>query len=85
MGRFNVVALAAILTVAGCGTPDPGPVVVAPQPVQYTCEQSRQAAAEFDALPAHAMIRVYITDYGRLRRALRAALRQPDPPRCPPA
>lgn len=83
MARFKLVALAGLgLALTAC-EPKPGPVVVAPRPAEYTCQQSRQAADEFDALPAGSMLRVYVTDYGRLRRALRAVLGLPEPAKCP--
>lgn len=85
MARFSLLALAgAAVILAGC-EPKPGPVVVAPRPIDYTCEQSRQAGAEFDALPAGSVLRQYVTDYGRLRRALRAVLGLPEPAKCPAA
>jgi hypothetical protein len=56
---------------------------VAPRPAEYSCAQSKAAAAAFDALPAGSILRIYVGDYGQLRRALRAALGLPDPPKCP--
>jgi uncharacterized lipoprotein YbaY len=65
--------------------PAPAAVVVAPTPQAYTCAQSHQAGAEFDALPAGSALRVYMNDYAAERRELRRLLGLPDPPKCPPA
>ena len=81
MRAFAVLTLAAL---AGCApTPKPGPVVVAPVPKTYTCEQSRAAAAAYAALPAGSALKTYVDDYGLERRELRAVLGLPDPPKCP--
>jgi uncharacterized lipoprotein YbaY len=83
--RIFTTALSSALLLAACGDrPPPAPAVVAPLPVQYSCAQSRQAAREFDALPAGAMLRVYLNDYGRERKELRGVHNLPDPPKCPP-
>lgn len=77
------------LLVASCSPADvprvlPTAAVVAPMPVEYTCQQQRQLAAEVRKLPAKSMIRVAINDYGAERSALRAVLGLPEPAGCPP-
>jgi uncharacterized lipoprotein YbaY len=76
-------AIVAIL-LTGCVTapPTPAPVVTAPAPVAYTCDQMRSAGRELDALPVGAMLRVLVNDYGVLRRALRAARGEDEPAGC---
>ena len=78
-------ALTLIALVAACSPPPPvvAPVVVAPMPRAYTCQQSRQLANEFAALPAGAMLRVAIIDYGQVRDELRAVHGLPKPAPCP--
>lgn len=73
------------LILGGClGTsPAPAPVVVAPLPKLYTCEQQRQLAAEYRALPPGSMLRIAVNDYGEERDRLRAAHGLAEPPPCP--
>lgn len=73
-------------SVAACATPplpQPAGRVVAPLPKEYSCDQQRRLAAEFEALPADSMARQAIQDYGGERRDLRAVHKLPDPPPCP--
>ncbi len=86
MARSRIALLGTFAGLLGACTPAPIPAlaVVAPTPQSYTCEQSHKASAEFDALPASAQLRVYVTDYGILRRQLRVLLGLQDPPKCPP-
>ncbi len=83
MARFSLLPLLLLLASCGEQKPQPAEPVVAPYPKEYTCEQSKKAAAEFDALPPGSMLRVYVSDYGQERRELRAALNLPTPPACP--
>ncbi len=70
---------------AACSPPPPvaTPSVVAPRPQEYTCDQQRRLAAEFGAMPADAMARQAIVDYGRERDQLRAVHGLPRPAACP--
>lgn len=70
------------LLAASCAPSPAAPPVVAPYPVQYTCEQLRILAAEYRALPAGSMLERAVSDYGVERRALRALHGLPDPA-CP--
>jgi hypothetical protein len=83
MGPFNHLILAAygLYVLAAC-TPAPPPISTAPYPVQYTCDQSRRAAAEYAALPEGTMLRRYVDDYGAERGALRRLHKLPDPKAC---
>jgi hypothetical protein len=83
-GRQAIACAAAAFSLAACA-PDPKPAatVVAPVPQAYTCAQQQQAAGEFDALPAGAVLRTMITDYRILRGKLRAVLGLPEPAACP--
>jgi uncharacterized lipoprotein YbaY len=74
------------LLLAGClhsDPPPPAPVVIAPAPKVYTCDQQRTASRELAALPATAMLRVLVNDYGVERRQLRAARGEAEPAGCP--
>lgn len=85
-GSIPAAAACVILAlVAACSPPPPAlaPLVVAPMPRQYTCEQSRQLANEFAALPAGAMLKTAIIDYGQERDELRAVHGLPRPAPCP--
>lgn len=63
----------AILALTACAPkPEAAPIVAAPYPTQYSCADLRQANAEFEALPAESMLAVLISDYGKVRRELRA-------------
>jgi uncharacterized lipoprotein YbaY len=64
--------------------PTPSPVVIAPTPKVYTCDQQRQASRELAALPVAAMLRVLVNDYGVERRQLRAARGEAEPAGCSP-
>lgn len=77
-------AVTLIALVAACSPPPPvvAPSVVAPLPRQYTCEQSRQLANEFAAMPAGSMARQAIQDYGQERDELRAVHGLPKPAAC---
>jgi hypothetical protein len=82
-----VSRLAILLLVGACSTaeaplPSAAPPVVAPRPKEYTCDQQRAAAAEFERLPAGNILRTFIVDYGTLRAANRAALKLPEPAAC---
>lgn len=83
--RATICAAAASswLLAACAPAPVPAPAVVAPTPQAYSCAQQRQAASEFDALPGTAVLRVFVRDYGSLRRQLRAVLGLPEPAPCP--
>ena len=83
---FHAAAAVAIIAlVAACSPPPPaiGPVVVAPRPQEYSCEQQRRLANEFAALPAGSMLKTAIVDYGRERDQLRAVHGLPRPAACP--
>lgn len=86
MARSNL-ALVMVGILAACAPvvppPTPAPVVVAPMPRSYTCEQSRAAAAEYRALPAGSALKTYVDDYGLERRQLRAVHGLPEPAACP--
>jgi hypothetical protein len=84
--RSSLVLLALAGVLAGCAPkPQAPPMVTAPVPVPYTCEQQRRAAAELAALPPGAMLGVMIGDYQSDRRQSRRALGLPDPTPCPAA
>lgn len=74
-----------LLALAACSPPPPtvAPIVVAPMPKVYTCEQQRQLADEFAALPAGSMAKQAIQDYGGERDQLRAVHGLPRPAACP--
>lgn len=80
-------SLAAIaLLLGGCAflqppAPVAAPAVVAPVPVDYTCDQQRQLGRELAALPG-TMIETALDDYGVERRKLRAVLGLPEPKAC---
>jgi hypothetical protein len=48
----------------------------------YTCEQTRAALAEYQALPVGSILRTFVEDYGELRDKIRAAMNLPAPARC---
>ncbi|TXL78231.1 hypothetical protein FHP25_08525 [Vineibacter terrae] len=75
--------LAAMLSACVTSTPSPAPVVVAPGPKAYTCDQMRRMAAELATLPADAETRHFMADYGEERVGLRAGHRMSDPAPCP--
>lgn len=81
MKRAGLVVLLALVA---CAERPPVPVVEAPTPQAYTCEQSQQAGREYDALPPTAQLRIYLNDYYLLRRQLRRILGLPEPSPCSP-
>lgn len=89
MGPFRLAPYGPILALgaalAACSPPPPvaAPSVVAPRPLEYTCDQQRRLATEFAAMPAAAMSRQAIIDYGRERDQLRAIHGLPRPAACP--
>lgn len=82
---FAAAAVALIALVAACSPPPPAvaPIVVAPMPKAYTCDQQRALADEFAAMPAGSMAKQVIVDYGRERDQLRAVHGLPRPAACP--
>lgn len=85
MARSSLAAIAAILLLGACALlppPAPADAVVAPKPKEYSCEQQRQAGRELDALPAGAILRQFMNDYGAERRELRAARGDAEPAGC---
>lgn len=87
VARSSLAAIAGALLLGACATlppPTPAPMVVAPAPKQYTCEQMRAAGRELDAIPPGAVLRTFINDYGAERRQLRAARGEPEPAGCSP-
>jgi hypothetical protein len=85
MGHSRIALYGLILAVGACSPPPPvvAPSVVAPRPIEYTCDQQRRLANEFAAMPAGAMTRQAIIDYGRERDQLRALHGLPRPAACP--
>lgn len=89
MGRSRLALYGPILALGGalaaCSPPPPvvAPSIVAPLPQEYTCDQQRRLATEFAAMPADAMARQAIVDYGRERDQLRAIHGLPRPAACP--
>lgn len=85
MANSRIALCGLLLGLAACSPPPPvvAPLVVAPVPVTYTCPQQRQLANEFAALPAGAMLKTAIQDYGRERDELRAVHGLPKPAPCP--
>ena len=74
------------LLLGGCAFLQPpapvlAPVVVAPVPVDYTCDQQRQLGRELAAVPG-TMLETAIADYGEERRKLRAVLGLAEPSKC---
>ncbi len=49
---------------------NPADAIVVPP---YTLDQQHQAARELAALPPGAVLRLFVRDYGQMRRAVRAA------------
>lgn len=78
-------ALVAVFLVAGCqpAPPTPGPSSSAPVPRQYSCEQNKAAAKEYDTLPKGGTLRSWIDDYRIERKALRAFHQMPETTPCP--
>jgi hypothetical protein len=85
VGRSSLLLhVSIVLLVVACAPAlTPAPVVVAPLPKVYSCAQQRQVAAELRALPADAILRQVVADYGEERDRLRAALKLPPPAACP--
>lgn len=81
--KAAAIAAAAFALVACTPKPEAGPVVTAPRPVPYTCEQQRQAAAELATLPAGSVLGVMVGDYLNMRRQARTALGEAEPKACP--
>lgn len=82
MARFSPLFL--ILALTGCpAAPTPGPSTSAPQPHQYSCEQNKAAAKEYEMLPKGGVLRSWIDDYRIERKALRAFHGLPEPTPCP--
>lgn len=76
--RRATFSLALMVVVWGCAAPAPQVLVsVCPIPTQYTPDQETQAKAEYDALPAGAVLRRFIDDYGTERDKLRACRATP--------
>jgi hypothetical protein len=69
MRRFLVLTLAAS-SLAACASPQ---AVSVPRPplVTYSAAQQKKLAAELRALPDDSIIDDFITDYGKLRDAVR--------------
>lgn len=79
----SIKALSSLLLLAACD-PTPGrmPSSAAPIPRVYSCEQSRQAAKEFAALPKGSTLEQWMDDYRIERKALRAFHQIPEPDPC---
>lgn len=69
MRILQLVLMALLLT--ACATAPSRPVL--PSIVEYDDASQARAAAEYDALPEGAELRLYIDDYGVLRAEIRAA------------
>jgi len=65
------LALAFLAALAGCNTVQPA-ITACPVLVPYSAAQQAQAADELDKLPAGAMLRTFMKDYGGLRAGVRA-------------
>jgi len=81
-----------MLAVAACTNSrkpelDPGPIVVAPMPIEYSCADQKRLAAAFRTLdgvkPEDAILIRVVIDYHVMRMKLRGTLGLPDPPGCP--
>ena len=85
MAPSRIAVVAALLALRACSPPPPlpTPIVVAPMPKVYTCEQLRQLGNEFAAMPEGSMARQAIRDYGKERDELRAVHGLPKPAACP--
>lgn len=81
--KLLIIAAAVLLTACETATVAPAPAVVAPRPVEYTCEQYAQAAAEFRSTKPGGMLRRIFDDYRMERKQLRAIHKIPEPPPCP--
>lgn len=85
MAHSRIALCGLILALGACSPPPPAatPIVIAPMPKQYTCEEQRRLANEFAAMPAGSMAKQAIQDYGRQRDELRAVHGLPKPAVCP--
>lgn len=85
MAASRIALYGLILALGACSPPPPvtAPLVVAPRPQEYSCEQQRRLANEFAAMPAGSMAKQVIVDYGRERDQLRAVHGLPRPAACP--
>lgn len=84
MGRSRIALYGLLLAVGACSPPPPvaAPIVVAPMPKVYTCEEQRRLGNEFAAMPAGSMAKQAIQDYGQERDELRAVHGLPKPAGC---
>jgi len=84
MAHSRLLSAALVGALAACSPPAPvtAPIVVAPIPASYTCDQLARASGEYDKLPAGAMLATMMDDYRVERRALRALHKLPEQ-RCP--